>query len=101
MARIKVNGRYYDVDDVVLHIPGYCRVDFMNGVITKIPENTAGKIEGRLIVLLNYLYHRDGYTSLDMIINDLGGNVIKDDINVGVIFAGRRIIKGHGKAASD
>jgi len=86
MARIKVNGRYYDVADLILDIPDVCRIDFMSGLVTKYPENTSGKIEGRLIVLLNYLYHRDGYTSLDTIINDLydgyaAEGSIKADIN--------------------
>lgn len=86
MARIKVSGKYYNVDDVVLDIPGICKVDFMNGVVTRIPENAQSKIEGRLIVLLNYLYQQDGYTSLDTIINDLfdgyaAEGSIKADIN--------------------
>ena len=87
MARIKVNGRYFDVDDVVLEIPSVCSVDFMSGIVIKKPENIKSRIEGRLIVLLDYLYHhRDGYTSLDTIINDLydgftAEGTVKADIN--------------------
>ncbi len=73
MSKIKVNGKYYEVDDIQLVFPGISRIDFRTGVVTKYPEKTQTTMQPRLIVLLNYLYQRrsDGYTAMDEIINDL------------------------------